>query len=80
MDGFRSRFNKPFEAGLKLAQSVSKTGKIGKWKIDFVFEEELEPSEDLTDDQIIKPLTLKDGNEGKLYATEKAYHLPEFKT
>ena len=80
MDGFRSRFNKPFEAGLKLAQSVSKTGKIGKWKIDFVFEEELEPSEDLTDDQLIKPLTLKDGNEGKLYATEKAYHLPELKT
>ena len=80
MDGFRSRFNKPFEAGLKLAQTVSKTGKIGKWKIDFVFDEELEPSEDLRDDQMLKELTLKDGTAGKLYATEKAYHLPELKT
>ena len=71
MDGFRSRFNKPFEAGLKLARTVSKTGKIGKWKIDFVFDEELEPTEDLRDDQILKELTLKDGTAGKLYATEK---------
>ncbi len=80
MDGFRSRFNKPFEAGLKLARSVSKTGKIGKWKIDFVFDEDLEPSEDLRDDQMLKELTLQDGTEGKLYATEKAYHLPQLKT
>ena len=80
MDGFRSRFNKPFEAGLKLAQTVSKTGKLGKWKIDFVFEEELDPSEDLSDDQLIKTLTLKNGSTGKLYAMDKAYHLPELKT
>lgn len=80
MDGFRSRFNKPFEAGLKLGQTVSKTGKLGKWKIDFVFDEELEPSEDLRDDQIIKELTLKDGTSAKLYATDKAYHLPQLKT
>ncbi len=80
MDGFRSRFNKPFEAGLKLARSVSKTGKIGKWKIDFVFDEDLDPSEDLRDDQMLKELTLQDGTEGKLYVTEKAYHLPQLKT
>lgn len=80
LEGFRSRFNKPFSAGLKLARTVSKTGKIGKWKIDFVFDEELEPSEDLRDDQIIKELALPDGTAAKLYATEKAYHLPQLKT
>ncbi len=80
MDGFISRFNKPFKAGLKLAQKVTKTGKIGNWKIDFVFDEDLELSEELRDDQIIKELTLKDGTSGKLYVTEKAYHFPELKT
>jgi DNA topoisomerase-3 len=80
MDGFLSRFNKPFSAGLKLAQIVSKTGKLGKWKIDFVFDDELEPAEDLREDQIIKQLQLKNGSNGTLYATDKAYYLPELKT
>ena len=80
MDGFQSRFNKPFKAGLKLAQSVSKTGKVGKWKIHFVFEDEAESSESLSNDQIIGEMTLKNGIAGKLYATEKAYHFPELKT
>lgn len=80
MDGFLSRFNKPFSAGLKLAQTVSKTGKLGKWKIDFVFDDELEPAEDLREDQIIKQLQLKNGSNGTLYATDKAYYLPELKT
>jgi DNA topoisomerase-3 len=80
-DGFVSRFNKPFSAGLKLAQSVSKTGKIGKWKTEFVFDQdEPDSAEDLAEDQIIKTMTLKDGTEAKLYATDKAYHVPQLKT
>ncbi|MEC8333598.1 MAG: DNA topoisomerase III [Verrucomicrobiota bacterium] len=81
MEGFLSRFNKPFSAGLKLTQSVSKTGKLGKWKTEFVFEND-EPVnvEDLRDDQIIKKFSLPNGNDATLYETDKAYHVPELKT
>ena len=61
MEGFLSRFNRPFSAGLKLAQSVSKTGKIGKWKTEFVFEDELELDEPLDEKTLLKSLTLPDG-------------------
>lgn len=80
MDGFVSRFNKPFSAGLKIAQTVSKTGKLGKWKIDFIFDSDLEAAESLREDQIIKQIVLHNGIRGTLYATEKAYYLPELKT
>ena len=80
-DGYLSRFNKPFSAGLKLAQAVSKTGKLGKWKTEFVFDDdEPESAEELTDDQLLKTVALKSGVEARLYATEKAYHVPELKT
>lgn len=81
VEGFVSRFNKPFSAALKLAQSVSKTGKIGKWTTEFVFDgDEPTAAEELKEDQIIKTFTLKNGIDAKLYETEKAYHLPELKT
>jgi DNA topoisomerase-3 len=81
LEGFVSRFNKPFSAALKLAQSVSKTGKIGKWKTEFVFDgDEPTLAEDLKDDQIIKTFTMQNGADAKLYETEKAYHLPALKT
>ncbi|WP_269522380.1 DNA topoisomerase 3 [Coraliomargarita parva] len=81
MDGFRSRFNKPFSAALELAQTETKTGKKGKWKTNFVFDEdEPDSTEDLSEDQLLKPITLKTGKEAKLYATDKAYHVPQLKT
>jgi len=81
VDGFVSRFNKPFSAALKLAQSVSKTGKIGKWKTEFVFDgDEPTLAEDLKDEQIIKSFIMHNGAEAKLYETEKAYHIPALKT
>ncbi|MGB0743198.1 MAG: DNA topoisomerase III, partial [Opitutales bacterium] len=59
-EGFVSRFNKPFSAALKLGQTVSGTGKLGKWKTEFVFDgDEPESAEELSNDQILKPLTLK---------------------
>ena len=80
-DGYRSRFNKPFAAALELVQSVSKTGKLGKWKTNFVFDQDTpEQSSELRDDQLIKTLQLADGRSAKLYATEKAYILPEIQT
>jgi DNA topoisomerase-3 len=79
MEGFVSRFNKPFSAALELVQNVTKTGKIGKWKTNFVFDDDLDSAEELTDDQLLKTLTLKNGLEAKFYGTDKAYHVPEFK-
>lgn len=76
-DGFVSRFNRPFEAALELTQAVSKTGKKGKWKTGFVFDSDLESVEDLTDDQLIKEVTLINGKKAKLYETEKAFMVPE---
>ena len=80
LEGFMSRFNKPFSAGLELIQNVTKTGKIGKWKTNFVFDDGLDSAEELTDEQLLKTLTLKSGLEAKFYATDKAYHVPDFKT
>lgn len=80
MEGFLSRFNKPFSAGLKLHRPVSKTGKIGKWKTEFVFDEELEADVQLGSDTLLKALKLPNGTDAELHATDKAYHLPELKT
>ncbi|MEJ6644004.1 MAG: DNA topoisomerase III, partial [Akkermansiaceae bacterium] len=76
MSGFVSRFNRPFEAALELKQDVSKTGKLGKWKTNFVFDADLESAEDLTDDQLVKEVTLTNGKTAKLYETEKAFMVP----
>ncbi|MFW6218457.1 MAG: DNA topoisomerase, partial [Verrucomicrobiota bacterium] len=81
LDGFRSRFNKPFSAALELVQSETKSGKKGKWKTNFVFDDdEPDSAEDLSEEQHLKTLTLKNGAEANLYATDKAYHVPELKT
>jgi DNA topoisomerase-3 len=76
-DGFVSRFNRPFEAALELTQAVSKTGKKGKWKTGFVFDSDLESAADLTDDQLLKEVTLTNGKTAKLYETEKAFMVPD---
>ncbi|MGJ8725803.1 MAG: DNA topoisomerase III [Roseibacillus sp.] len=80
-DGFMSRFNKPFSAAIKIEQQVSKTGKLGKWKTGFVFDsDEPESAEDLTDDMLAGTVTISgEKDEIKVYETEKAYHVPEFK-
>lgn len=80
-DGFMSRFNKPFSAALELKQQVSKTGKLGKWKTGFVFDsDEPESAEDLTDDMLAGTVTISgESAEVKVYETEKAYHVPDFK-
>ncbi|MGC6425916.1 MAG: DNA topoisomerase III [Akkermansiaceae bacterium] len=79
-DGFVSRFNRPFEAALELKQQVSKTGKLGKWKTEFVFDSDLESVEDLTEEQLLKEVTLTNGKKAKLYETEKAFMVPEMST
>ncbi|MBK1833589.1 DNA topoisomerase 3 [Roseibacillus ishigakijimensis] len=80
-DGFVSRFNKPFSAALELKQQVSKTGKLGKWKTGFVFDsDEPESADDLSEDQLIGTVLLEgESEEVKIYETEKAFHVPDFK-
>ena len=72
LEGFRSRFNKPFEAALELDD---------KFKVNFVFDEsDKEDFNDLTDDQVIATERLINDEEAKIYAAEKAYLVPGFKT
>lgn len=72
LTGFRSKFNKPFDAALELD---------AKFKVNFVFEnaENDEPPQ-LTDEQFLGEATSQKGHIYKVYRTEKAYHVPDFKT
>ena len=76
-EGFVSRFNKPFEAAIELVQEVSKTGKKGRFKTNFVFEQD-EP-EELSPDQIVAKIT-HEGASFDLYETEKSFLVPDIKT
>ncbi|MEO1843986.1 MAG: DNA topoisomerase [Akkermansiaceae bacterium] len=76
-DGFISRFNKPFEAAIELTQDVSKTGKKGRFKTNFVFEGD-EP-EELFPEQIFAEIGHKEQTY-KVYETEKTFQVPDLKT
>ena len=76
LEGFKSRFNRPFEAALELKQEVSKTGKLGKWKVSFVFDNGEDERDDLTDDQIIAEVTTPNGKAVKIYETPNAWYVP----
>jgi len=71
LEGFRSRFNKPFEAGLKLDE---------KFKIQFLFDDEPVEKVELTDEHLVGTATRPDGKQIKIYQTEKAFHVPEIRT
>jgi DNA topoisomerase-3 len=80
VDGFVSRFNKPFSAGLKLTQSTSKTSKKGKWKTEFVFDNDDDIKETIDEEHFVESITLPDGGDFKLYETPKNFYLPDLKT
>ena len=80
VDGFVSRFNKPFSAGLKLTQSISKTSKKGKWKTEFVFDNDDDIKETIDEEHFVESITLPDGGDFKLYETPKNFYLPDLKT
>ncbi len=71
LDGFRSRFNKPFEAALELDE---------KFKVNFVFEGDNEKDVELTEDMIISRPKLPSGEEAPIYETEKAFIIPAIAT
>ncbi len=72
LSGFKSRFNKPFDAGLELD---------AKFKVNFVFENgDSEEETELGEEQLIAEETIADGRRFKIYASDKAYHIPDLVT
>ncbi len=71
LTGFKSKFNKPFDAALKMD---------AKFKINFFFENDDDATPEFTDEHFIADVELQDGRTMKLYETDKAYHLPELVT
>ena len=69
--GFKSRFNKPFEAGLELDD---------KFKINFAFEGDEQEEVDFNGDNLIGEEEFVDGRRFKIHETEKAYHVPDLVT
>ena len=72
LTGFKSKFNKPFDAALELD---------AKFKVNFVFEsDDRDGPPELTEEQVIGEAKTEDGKTYKVYATDKAYHVPEIVT
>ena len=71
LEGFKSKFNKPFDAALELD---------AKFKVNFVFGDKDEPAVELTVEMIVGTVPLADGRQVKVYGTEKAYLIPDLKT
>ncbi len=70
LTGFKSRFNKPFDAGLELD---------AKLKVAFVFERDEDDDEELTDEKVIGTMQHED-KEHKIYELEKSYRVPSIVT
>ncbi|MDP3851624.1 MAG: DNA topoisomerase III [Luteolibacter sp.] len=69
LTGFKSKFNKPFDAALQMDE---------KFKINFFFEnDDRDAVVELTEEQLIGEVEMPDGRRVKLYQSEKSYHLPE---
>ena len=71
LTGFKSKFNKLFDAALELDY---------KLKFNFVFEGKEDRVVELTDEMILGKVTMADGRNVTVYGTEKAYIVPELKT
>src|SRR5690606_37433695 len=72
LTGFKSKFNKPFDAALELD---------AKFKVNFVFEnDDKDTAVELTEDQLIGQAVTPEGTTLKVYQTDKAYHVPELVT
>lgn len=78
-DNFKSRFNKPFEASLVLKKPSSKA-KNAKWKLDFLFNDDLQDNEPLDKSKIIGKVQLGDKEEKDVYGLEKSWMIPDWTT
>jgi DNA topoisomerase III len=72
LTGFRSKFNKPFDAALELD---------AKFKVNFVFDNgEQDGPPELTEEQLVGEAVTPEGKRIKVYQSEKAYHVPDIVT
>lgn len=71
LQGFKSKFNKPFDASLQIDE---------KFKTTFLFEGDDNQAPELTEEMLIGTAKMPDGKEHKVYATDKAYHVPDIVT
>jgi DNA topoisomerase III len=71
LQGFKSKFNKPFDASLQID---------AKFKVAFLFEGDDDKAPELTEEMLIGTAVTPDGKSHKVFATEKAYHVPDMVT
>ncbi|TAG11104.1 MAG: DNA topoisomerase III [Verrucomicrobia bacterium] len=72
LTGFKSKFNKPFDAGLEMD---------AKFKLNFVFEgQDDDKGPELTEEMIVAKATTPSGDTHSIYATEKAFFIPSITT
>lgn len=71
LQGFKSKFNKPFDASLQIDE---------KFKTAFLFEGDDDKAPDLTDDMVIGTAETAKGKKLKVFATDKAYYVPDIVT
>jgi DNA topoisomerase-3 len=71
LQGFKSKFNKPFDASLQID---------AKFKTAFLFEGDDDKAPELSEEMFIGSVKTSDGKEHKVFATEKAYHVPDIVT
>ncbi len=75
MEGFRSRFGKPFKAGLRLIEGPR------VWKAEFYFEDELSPAEKAAEaeQESLGMLPVIGQGELEVFESPKAWTIPQFK-
>ena len=79
MEGFRSKFGKPFKAGLQL---VAPATEKGSWKVEFYFEND-RPVAKANEDESDAPvpagrISVKDQGELDVFETAKQWTIPDF--
>ncbi|QTN33847.1 topoisomerase C-terminal repeat-containing protein [Akkermansiaceae bacterium] len=71
LQGFKSKFNKPFDASLQIDE---------KFKTAFLFEGDDDKAPDLTEEMLIGTAETPDGKKHKVFASDKAYYVPDIVT
>jgi DNA topoisomerase-3 len=71
LQGFKSKFNKPFDASLQIDE---------KFKTSFLFEGDDDKAPDLTEEMLIGTAETAEGKKLKVFATDKAFYVPDIVT
>lgn len=76
MEGFRSKFGKPFKAGLRLTAPESERA---SWKVEFYFDTAKEtPQQQEQEQHSLGRFPVKGQGELEVFETEKQWSIPEF--